>query len=64
MDKNGIGSPHWKNSGLWFEKKQLIPALQQRLTNCQKPWVTGPVALTVNICGGIAEIIFHSSNSG
>jgi len=26
------GSPHWKHSELVFEKKQLIPALQQFLT--------------------------------
>lgn len=24
-----IGSPHWKHSELFFEKKGLIPALQQ-----------------------------------
>jgi hypothetical protein len=26
-----VGSPHWKHSELFFEKKQLIPALQQLL---------------------------------
>jgi hypothetical protein len=25
------GSPHWKDSELFFEKKSLIPALQQLL---------------------------------
>jgi hypothetical protein len=27
------GSPHWKHPELLFEKKALIPALQQFLTN-------------------------------
>jgi hypothetical protein len=26
-----LGSPHWKHSELFFEKKALIPALQQLL---------------------------------
>jgi hypothetical protein len=26
-----VVSPHWKHSELFFEKKQLIPALQQLL---------------------------------
>jgi hypothetical protein len=35
-DMRGIllpGSPHWKHSELFFEKKALIPALQQVLSN-------------------------------
>ncbi len=30
-----LGSPHWKHSELFFEKKALIPALQQLLTTSQ-----------------------------
>jgi hypothetical protein len=29
------GSPHWKDTELLFEKKHLIPALQQLLVTCQ-----------------------------
>jgi len=29
-----IGSPHWKHSELFFEKKALIPVLQQLLATC------------------------------
>jgi len=30
-------SPHWKHSELFFDKKALIPALQQLLTACSRP---------------------------
>jgi hypothetical protein len=31
-----VGSPHWKHSELVFEKKGLIPALQQLLADFLK----------------------------
>lgn len=30
---NSLGSPHWKDTELLFEKKHLIPALQQLLVS-------------------------------
>jgi hypothetical protein len=32
-----IGSPYWKHSELFFEKKQLIPVFQQLLVSYSKP---------------------------
>ena len=32
-----IGEPNWKHSELFFEKKQLIPSLQQLLISYWKP---------------------------
>lgn len=31
-----LGSPHWKHPELLFEKKQLVPALQQLLTQANR----------------------------
>jgi hypothetical protein len=46
----GIGSPHWKDTELLFEKKHLIPALQQLVTSYSSN----------NICGeAISQVDKH-----